>query len=125
MKPVLIINGVDFTPFLTEDSIRWTRNDLDSDSSGRTLDGVMHRSRVAMKRKLEINNLKRLTVQQMRLLNAALMPQTISVTFIDPIIGGVYQGTFYGSSVQATTQYYDESTDDIYWHDVSFNIIEV
>lgn len=125
MKPVLKINNVDFTSYLNEDSIKWSRNDLDSDSSGRTLDGKMHRSRVAVKRKIEVSNIKRLTVSQMSALNAALLPQTISVSFIDPIAGGLYTGTFYGSTVSATTQFYDEYRDEIYWHDVSFNLIEI
>lgn len=125
MKPCLIIGGTDYSSLLNENSIKWSRNDLDSDDSGRTLDGRMHRNRVAIKRKLEVSEIKRLNVQQMKELNNSLLPQTITITFIDPIVGGRYTGTFYGSSVSATTQCYDENDDDIYWEDISFNVIEV
>lgn len=125
MKPCLIINGTDYSDILNEESIQWSRNDLDSDDAGRTLDGIMHRKRVAIKRKLQISELKRLTTEKIAQLNASLMPETIQVQFVDPIVGGVYTGTFYGSSVNATTMFYDEFDDVIYWDNIEFNITEV
>ena len=43
------INGV---PVKTPQSCTWSLQDLSSDDSGRTLDGVMHKDIVAQKRKL-------------------------------------------------------------------------
>lgn len=108
---------------LNEGAIQWSRNDLDSDKTGRTMDGLMHRTRITAKRKLQIS-CARMTTAQMASLNKALFPQFITVTFLDPLSGGNYTGTFYGSTVQSTTQIYDDCTDDTYWTDTSFNLIE-
>ncbi len=108
---------------LNEGAIQWSRNDLDSDETGRTLDGLMYRSRIAVKRKLQVS-CARMTTEQIATLNNALLPQFITVTFLDPLSGGYYTGTFYGSTVQATTQIYDDCLDETYWSDTSFNLIE-
>lgn len=124
MKPVLKFDGVDFTWILGEGGIRWSRNDLDSAKTGRNLSGHMNRTRVAVKRKLVISNCKRLTTAQIKALNAAIYPPMIRVTFLDAITGVEYTGTFYGSSVEATTQIYDDVTDETYWVGTSFSLIE-
>ena len=49
-RPIFKINGHDYTRYLAEDGLKPTRNDLDSDGSGRNLlDGLMYRSRIATK----------------------------------------------------------------------------
>lgn len=123
--PTLKINGRDWTWILLENSIKWSRNDLDSDKAGRTLDGKMHRNRVAIKRKIEISGCKRLTTQQMALLNQDIMPETVTVSFLDAITGAVYTGTFYGSTVNAAIMSYDPLYNETYWEDYSFNLTEV
>ena len=84
---------------LDEGAIQWSRNDLDSDKTGRTMDGLMHRTRITAKRKLQIS-CARMTTAQMASLNKALFPQFITVTFLDPLSGGNYTGTFYGSEIK-------------------------
>lgn len=123
IKPLLKIGNEDFTWMLNEGAIQWSRNDLDSDKTGRTMDGLMHRTRITAKRKLQIS-CARMTTEQMASLNKALFPQFITLTFLDPLSGGYYTGTFYGSTVQATTQIYDDCLDETYWTDTSFNLIE-
>ena len=48
------INGVSLLNYLAEDGIKWTRFDVEAPDTGRTLDGVMHRGRVASKVRLDI-----------------------------------------------------------------------
>lgn len=103
-----------------EGGIRWSRNDLDAEGAGRSLDGVMQRKRVAVKRKLTISCV-RLDTQSMMELNRALYPQFITVTFLDPI-EGIVTRSFYGSSVEATTQVVIEGK--TYWEGTSFSLIE-
>ena len=50
--PFLRINGLDITADIEE--IKWSENDLDAPNSGRTLDGLMHRGKVASKRRADI-----------------------------------------------------------------------
>ena len=48
------VNGVSLLNYLAEDGIKWTRFDVEAPDTGRTLDGVMHRGRVASKVRLDI-----------------------------------------------------------------------
>ena len=120
MEAVFQIDGVDFTHSIIEGGIKWSRNDLDSEQSGRTLDGVMHRSRTAVKRKLSVSCMPMDTEQMIRL-NDALYPEFIQVTYLDPI-DGITTRTFYGSTVDSTTQITMDGVTR--WEDTSFNLIE-
>ncbi len=120
MEAILKIGDKDFTRLLSEGGIQWSRNDLDSDKSGRTLDGVMHRSRVAVKRKLTVECM-RMDTQTIMDLNRALLPKFVTVTYLDPI-DGVTTRTFYGSSVESTTQIVLEG--ETYWEGTRFSLVE-
>ena len=41
-------------PYIAEDGLKWTRFDVEAPYTGRTLDGVMHRGRVAVKIRLDV-----------------------------------------------------------------------
>ena len=43
------IDGTDILKYVASDGLKYTRSDLDGPNAGRTLDGVMHRDRVASK----------------------------------------------------------------------------
>lgn len=120
MEATFKIDGQDFSRLVEEGGIRWSRNDLDADGAGRSLDGVMQRKRVAVKRKLAIA-CRRMDTETMMALNNALYPQFIAVTYLDPIIG-VTTRTFYGSSVEATTQVVQNGK--TYWEGTAFSLIE-
>lgn len=114
------IDGVEYKNFITLGGIKWSRNDLDDSTTGRTLDGVMHRNRIAYKIKLEVS-LKRLTQEQLTQLNNALLPTFINVTYLDPI-SGVVTKTFYGSTISAAIAY--EINGIVTWDNGTFNVME-
>lgn len=120
MVAVFKIDGQDFTDVLPEGAIKWARNDLDSEQTGRTLDGIMHRTRVAIKAKLSITA-KRISTERLMELNAALKPAFISVTYLDPM-DGIVTKQFYGSTVESTTQIVMGG--ETYWTGTTFNLIE-
>jgi hypothetical protein len=120
VSAVFKIDGTDYTKRIVEGGIKWARNDLDSQESGRTLDGVMHRTRIASKIKLTISCM-RMTTSQIQALNTALAPAFIKVTYLDPI-NGVITKIFYGSSVEATTQIVQDG--ETYWEGTTFDLIE-
>lgn len=124
MKPVFKIDGVDFSWILNEGSISWSRNDLDSDKTNRMMNGDMFRSRIAVKRKLKLSNLRRMNTAQIKSLNDALYPPLIRIEVTDPLAGGVFTGTFYGSTVESTMQVYDRVADDIYWENTAFSLTQ-
>lgn len=121
-SPVFKVNGVDFTHLLPETAIRWSRNDIDTQKTGRsTMDGKMYRKRLAIKRKLQIS-CRRMDTATMIALNKSLLPETIQVTFLDAIEGQVTK-TFYGATVEAATMMM--IGDETYWTDCSFALTEV
>ena len=81
----------------------------------------MHRKRLAVKRKLSVKCM-RMNTETMIALNTALLPETVQITFLDAI-EGVVTKTFYGSTVEATTQ--TTEGDETYWENTSFKLIEV
>lgn len=47
-------NFIDLTPYIAFEGLKWSRNDIDAQNSGRdTQDGLMHRKRVAQKARLD------------------------------------------------------------------------
>lgn len=123
MKAILKIGDKDFTRLLTEGGLKWSRNDIDSELTKRSkLTAKMYRKRLAVKRKLSVS-CKRMTTAEVKELNQAILPEKISVTYLDPLEGQVVTKDFYGSSVDATTQI--TMGDEVYWDGVSFNIIEM
>ena len=124
MKPVFKIDGKDFSWILNEGSISWSRNDLDSDKTNRMMNGDLFRSRIAVKRKLKISNCKRMTMAEIKSLNDALYPPLIRIEVLDPLAGGAYTGTFYGSTVESTLQVYDRTADETYWENTAFSLTQ-
>lgn len=123
MKAIFKVGDKDFTRFLEEGGIKWSRNDVDSELTKRSkLTAKMYRKRLATKRKLSIT-CKRMTTAEVHELNQAILPEKISVTYLDPLEGQVVTKEFYGSSVDATTQI--SMGDETYWNGVGFNIIEM
>lgn len=121
MEAVFKINDKDFTHLLEEGGLQWSRNDLDAEATGRDLAGRMRRKRVAVKRKLALTCL-RMDTATIKELNEALLPQSVRVTYLDPL-DGVTTRTFYGSSVEATTQVVIDG--ETYWNGTTFNLIEM
>lgn len=121
MEATFKLNDIDFSNLLEEGGIKWSRNDLDADATGRDLTGRMRRKRVAVKRKLAFTCL-RMDTATMKRLNESLMPQTVKVTYLDPI-DGISTRTFYGSSVEATTQIVING--ETYWEGTTFSLIEM
>ena len=123
MKAILKVGDKDFTRLLMEGGLKWSRNDIDSELTKRSkLTAKMYRKRLAVKRKLSVA-CKRMTTTEIHELNQAILPEKISVTYLDPLEGQVVTKDCYGSSVDATTQI--SIGDETYWDGVGFNIIEM
>lgn len=118
---VLKINGVDFAPYVAEGGISWQRNDLEASSAGRTtMDGLMHRARIAVKTKLEITCLPvRGTVA--RELLRAIYPEYVTVTYQDPQDGLVTR-TMYSNNVTATLKQV-EKDGVLLWNGLKFPLV--
>lgn len=101
-NPVAVfkVDGVDFTDCVAIGKLKWQKNDIDSDQSGRTTDTTMHRAVKGKKRKLKVSCV-RLPYSRVHELAAALDKTFVEVTFLD-LIQGVCTKTFYGTSIDST-----------------------
>ena len=92
---VLIIGGLDISEYIQAGGLKFDSNDLDAPSSGRTQDGLMHRSVVASKVKMQISCLPvpdRVTRQLFPILKRPFF----EVVYRDPGYGLVH-GQFYSN----------------------------
>lgn len=121
MVTMLVVNDVDLTRYIDEGGLEYSRNDLDNDTT-RTLDGLMHRNRVAIKDKLTVK-CRPLSQADVRILYKAIEPQTVKVKFWSPRAGLVTK-TMYSNNVPATVMQVDEDGNPT-WEGIEFPLIEV
>ena len=122
---VEIYNGsawVDITPYIKYQGITFSRNDVEAPDSGRTLDGIMHRGRVAIKERMDIETVP-LKKSQVAMLHELLYPETIQVRVTPyPMTNATQTMTMYSNSVK-TTHVIHRQNDDL--QSVSFPFVEV
>lgn len=118
---VFEVNNVNFLPFIDDEGIEVTRNDLDSADAGRTLDGTMHRARVAVKTKINVT-CKPLKSSDAHTVLNAIYPEYVEVRYEDPMQGIVIK-EMYSNNVPATVAVvYDDGT--TMWKGIKFPLIE-
>ena len=114
---------MDITPYIKYQGITFSRNDIEAPSAGRTLDGIMHRMRVAVKEKMEIETVP-LTRAQVRNLLELLYPETFMVRVTPyPLTNGTKVMEMYTNNVKITYIIHRSNGDDI--QSVSFPLVEV
>lgn len=121
MKMMLKINGENFMPFIAKQGVKWQRNDIDAPNSGRTMDGMMQRGRVATKIRLDIT-CRPLTAEEARLVLNTILPEYVSVDYYDPMSGERYGVTMYSNNNPAS--FLIEKPDDDWWSGITFPLIE-
>lgn len=118
---ILKINGVDMLPFVAHRGVKWQRNDLDGTGAGRTMDGVMHRARIATKIRLDITCRPLKSDETQTVLNA-ILPEYVEVEYTDPQDGLVTR-TMYSNNNPATHMLIQP--DGVEWWDgITFPLIE-
>lgn len=118
---VLKIDGRDILPYLAHQGLLWNRNDLDSSNAGRTLDGVMHRGRVATKIRLDVT-CRPLRSEEAKIVLNAVLPEFVTVEYLDPMEGLVTK-LMYSNNIPATHMLIqDDGTE--WWQGIAFPLIE-
>ena len=121
-KPVLIINSHDYAQYVQELNI--SRNDLDADGSGRDVQtGLMYRTRIASKMKVEVK-LLRIQESTHKQLLSDISGTYYSATVLDPATGTTAQKTFYTSTVPFGAQRYNRESGAPFYDGMSFEMIE-
>ena len=109
--------------------IRWAVQDISSPDAGRTLDGIMHKERLAVggqKRKMELEwNAVPYgpSSGQSGWILTQFTPEYLDVKYPDPQDGSIVEKTFYTGDKTLTFTLWQEGR--LWFTDFSFNIIEV
>ena len=118
---VLKIDGIDILPYVAYQGIKWQRGDLDSPEAGRTLDGIMHRGRVATKIRLDVT-CRPLKSEEASVVLKAILPEYINVEYTDPMDGLVTR-TMYSNNNPASHMLLQPDGVE-WWHDITFPLIQ-
>lgn len=113
-------SGNDWSNHVIRKGFGWKRNDLDSEKTTRTKDGLMRRDKITTKRTLSYQAFN-LTREQLAALDNDLSEETFSATYLD--IHGQLTKTFYCSSFSVTLDEVQDGVD--VWGTATFTMIEV
>ena len=115
------VNNVNMLPYIQEDGLRWTRFDVEAPDTGRTLDGRMHRGRVAVKIRLDVT-CRPLTSAEAAVVLSAIAPEFVTAQYEDPMFGSVTK-TMYSNNIPALcATVYEDGT--ARWEGLEFPLIE-
>lgn len=121
--PFYRIDNVNILPFIAEEGLGWEENDIDSDDSGRTLDGNMDRALIARKEKHTITFKPLTLAESQTVLNAFRAVFVTVTTNIHPRLGGTASFSMYNSSRKAAVWTVDEDGNSV-WKLDPFSLIE-
>lgn len=123
MKPIFKVGGHDYTRFLSNDGLKPSRNDIDSEKSGRNLlDGLMYRTRIAKKKKYTVS-FDRLDEDTMSMLENDMDPEFVKITTLDPKEKRYIEREFYTATINEGIQRSVDGETTVY-DGVTFNITE-
>ena len=116
------LSWFDITPWIAWQGLSFSRNDADGPSAGRDMAGLMHRDRVAVKEKMNVNTIQ-LNRAQMRKLQQLLEPAVINVR-VTPYTATNAAKTFtmYSNNVKSSYVIHRANGEDL--QSVSFPLIE-
>lgn len=114
-----MLNGVTVK---TPASVEPTIQDIDAKAS-RDSNGLLHRDRIAVKRKLTVK-WGPLTVSECSAILTAISGQFFSCTYLDPQTGSLQTKTFYAGDRTAPVYTYNEALTTYVWQNVQVDFIE-
>lgn len=118
----LEVNGVVMDDYIAYNGFKWQRSDVDGPDAGRDLDGVLMRDRVATKIRLDIT-CRPLRTQEASAVLTAIMPEWVTVKYLDPQQGAVVTKTMYSNNNPATFQIrHADGTE--WWNGITFPLVE-
>lgn len=109
------------TPYIASGGVKWSRNDIDSVNTGRTLDGLLHRGRVATKIRLDIT-CRPLKASELSIVLTAIYPEYVTVTYTDPMSGTVTK-TMYSNNNPASYLFKRPDGTE-WWSGITFPLVE-
>ena len=118
---ILTIDGVDILPYVASDGLKYTRSDLDGPNAGRTLDGILHRDRIASKIRWDIT-CKLLSETELATVLSLLTPEFVTVQFTDLATREVVTKIMYSNNIPTSLAFAHK--DGEWWTSFTFPLIE-
>lgn len=118
---VFTVNGVNHLPYLEDEGLTITRNDIDSSDSGRTQDGMMWRGKIASKWKIEAKY-RKLKQDEAQAILLSLDHEYVTVIYTNPELGQVTM-QMYNSEAPASVYSVDDDG-NLVWGGISANLIQ-
>lgn len=115
------IDGVDMVPFIALRGMKWQRSDVEAPDAGRTLDGEMHRGRVATKIRLDVTCRPLKSDEASTVLNA-ILPEFVTVSYTDPMEGNVSKTMYSNNNPASFLIQHKDGTE--WWDGITFPLIE-
>lgn len=113
---------VDITPWIAWQGLTFSRNDVDAPDAGRDMSGLMHRGRVSVKEKMNVQTIQ-LTRAQSSFLQTLLYPETIQVRVTPyPRTNTAQVMSMYTNNVKTTYVIHRQNGEDL--QSLSFPLIE-
>lgn len=97
----LTVSGVDMTPYIARNGLKWQRADVDGPNAGRLMNGDMERDLVATKIRFDVT-CRPLTGAELARILQAINGEYVTVRYTNPMTNGVTTGTFYSNNYPAT-----------------------
>ena len=114
---------VDITKYIAWQGLTFSRNDVDAPDAGRDMSGLMHRGRVGVKEKMNINTVP-LTKAESSAIQQLLYPETIQVRVTPyPRTNAAQILSMYTNNVKTSYIIHRASGEDI--QSLSFPLIEL
>lgn len=114
---------IDITPYIAWKGLTFSRNDVDAPDAGRDMSGLMHRGRVAVKEKMNIQTVT-MTKAQSAALQTLLYPETIQVRVNPyPRTNATQIMSMYSNNVKVTHVVTTQGNDEL--QSLSFPLIEL
>lgn len=112
---------VDGVAIKTPSTFSWGLQDVSSSDAGRTQDAVMHKNRIAQKRKIDLVWAMPTPAEAHSIL-VAFNPEYVNVTYYDPLDGLTVTRNFYTGDKTAPVKIW--TVGNKRYESLSFNIIE-
>jgi hypothetical protein len=113
---------VDITPYIAWQGLTFSRNDVDAPDAGRDMSGYMHRGRVAVKEKMNVQTVQ-LTRAQSSMIQTLLYPETIQVRVTPyPLTNAAQTLSVYSNNVKTSYVIHRENGEDL--QSLTFPLIE-
>lgn len=112
---------VDGVKIKTPSTFSWGLQDISSSDAGRTQDAIMHKNRMAQKRKIDLAWAMP-TPEEAHAILVAFNPEYINVTYFDPLDGQIVTRNFYTGDKTAPVKIW--TVGNKRYESIAFNIVE-